>query len=1016
MTALKAPVEKATSGPNAAKISANGDIVRVISNGDCCAQRDVQSTKSTKSSELDLWDRALTKLQESEEDRDIISIVQEFAKKSTNDSVKDLAKNIKESMEQKINDQQIDQEQHGWKITIGQHKYSVREFVEKTVTILNKFVAVGDVAVSVDPVHAALPWAAVRFVLTVSGSGLYGVSYVGSELRSQIIFGLAKVTSLVLQCDMYRQLYMAPDPTLRRREDFLLPLETSIVQAYVKSLLFLGFAIQRQGGKNSVVSAPWKLGKMETELVIDIHQDTFLTKLRPVEDAAFDSHANEHDPRCHPDTRVDLLADIYEWADDPDGKCIYWLKGMAGTGKSTISRTVARKFADSGVLNASFLFKRGEGDRGKAARLFATIAIQLARQRRSLAQHIRNAIEADPGIAGKAMKEQFEKLITQPLEKMAGDSPNPLTVVIVVDAMDECDSDSDTQALIGLLPQTKQLISVRLKFFVTSRPEYLIRLKFSNISGTYQDLVLHQVDERVIENDISTFLKYELSRTRDDHNRLTSHDKPLSLDWPGQTNLQILTKMAIPLFIFAKTVCRFISDDKLGHPEKQLKKILEYQTRSHISKLDATYSPVLDRLVVDLSKSDKDDVIREFREVIGSIVVLSRPLSTACLSNLLRIDKEDIHNRLKLLHSVLDIPSDAKAPVKLFHLSFRDFLVDPKNRDENPFWVDEAKTHEKLTTNCIQLLSESDKLKKDICGLQMLGKHRIDIEKQTIENCLPPEVQYACLYWVYHMKGSQVMLHDGHQAYRFLQCHFLHWLEALSLIGRISESIGLIDELQTVVDPDNGASVTQFLHDAKRFILNCRAAIDQAPLQVYSSALIFAPKKAVIRERFQEYISWVEPKPIMEYNWNPCLQTLEGHGHWVTSVAFSGDGKLIASGSHDKTIRVWETATGALQQTLKGHGDSVTSVAFSGDGKLIASGSDDKTIRVWETATGALQQTLKGHGDSVTSVAFSGDGKLIASGSDDKTIRVWETATGALQQTLKGHGDSVTSVAFSGDG
>jgi len=155
---------------------------------------------------------------------------------------------------------------------------------------------------------------------------------------------------------------------------------------------------------------------------------------------------------------------------------------------------------------------------------------------------------------------------------------------------------------------------------------------------------------------------------------------------------------------------------------------------------------------------------------------------------------------------------------------------------------------------------------------------------------------------------------------------------------------------------------------------------------------------------------------IWQVHLGTLLLTCQGHTDWVRSVAFSPDGRTLASGSDDQMVRLWEVSTGSCTMTLQGHTNLVRSVAFSPDGRTLASGSDDQTVRLWEVSTGSCTMTLQGHTSWVRSVAFSPDGRMLASGSDDQTVRLWEVSTGSCTMTLQECINRVRSVAFSPDG
>jgi len=421
------------------------------------------------------------------------------------------------------------------------------------------------------------------------------------------------------------------------------------------------------------------------------------------------------------DTRVELRKQIMDWCDDLNSKCIFWLNGMAGTGKSTISRTIAQELAEKKRLAVSFFFTRGKRDVSHARMFFTTIAAQLANSLPVLRTSISDAIDNNADIFQQGLREQWKQLILNPLKIAPTQS---IQLVVVIDARDEYDSMQDIQLILQLIAEAKDLATVQIKIFLTSRPEIPIFDGFRQLSGeVYQDFILHSIPLDTVNADISTFFRQKLSPLKAKHRLGTS--------WPDELTIERLVERAAGLFIYAATTLRFIQDGIDG-PEEQLSLILS-TTKSSLSAtehLDGIYTTLLQHSVLGKRGfQDCEQLAGRFRQVVGSIVVMFNTMPARNLAQLLQIPFQMVSRTLDCLRSVLKVLEDETQYVGLFHLSFRDFLLDSQRCSDSRFQIDEKERHTSLFRKCMEHISH---LRENICGLWGPGALITEIPHDTI--------------------------------------------------------------------------------------------------------------------------------------------------------------------------------------------------------------------------------------------------------------------------------------------
>ncbi|KZP22956.1 hypothetical protein FIBSPDRAFT_1043298 [Athelia psychrophila] len=719
---------------------------------------------------------------------------------------------------------------------------------------------------------------------------------------------------------------------------------------------------------------------------------------------------------CTEGTRVDVIQQIDTWI-DTDSR-VFWLNGSAGTGKSTIAFTVAKSFKERGVLGASFFCSRDDAKCSNHKLIFPSIAYQLALLNPSFGQYLSDVVKRRPEIIYADVAYQLQELIVDPLATM----PDSIArCIIVIDALDECKDDSAISAILAAVSRYIWQLP-GLKIFVTSRPERNINLGFSEpvLQDATHHFVLHEIELPAVEADIKTYLAPQLRRIQDQYEIRES--------WPSSKEVNSLSKLSYGLFIFAATSIKFIQDQNYDDPEGQLTRILSNTSPTSGELSDPRHH--LDRLYLQVLMNSHPKISSSLAErlkiVIGTIVLLQDPLSLRSIEQLLkmegtnRFDIISMRQTLIRLHSIILVPRDDNRVVRALHPSLFDFIIDPARCTRSELLVDRDQQHALLLVACLRKMQS---LKRNICELSdpnALNNEVVDLSTR-IAQFIPQELQYACRHWGTHCMRATISEEALLLLHTFCSEHLLFWLEICSLLGDLRSQLDILNAVQRAVqkngDTEQHLTTIALLTDCERFIREFFPVISTACAHVYDSALMFAPQESALRECYSMQLPRfkVMNRP---QRWDACLRTMEGHPFPVHSVTFSLDGRRILSASFDKTLRLWDTVSGAHLNTLKGHTQSVESASFSPDGTFIASGSADHTVRLWDAVSGAHLKTLEGHWEAVKSVKISPDGGRVASGSLDGTIRVWTIMSGAHLRINESADkvSSVSSVAFSPDG
>jgi len=501
-------------------------------------------------------------------------------------------------------------------------------------------------------------------------------------------------------------------------------------------------------------------------------------------------HSSGDRQGCLRGTRREILSQLEDWLEDKQGQRVFWLNGLAGTGKSTIAQTFAEITFAEGKLGASFFCSRDFEDRSNIRMIFPTLAFQLAYRYPSFREQLLQVLRANPGIGQESLCPQMEKAIVGPLKA------SRISTLIIIDALDECKDNEPASAILSVLSRYVDEIP-EVKFFITGRPEPPIRSGFrlKSLRPITEVLRLHDVERSLVDGDIKLFFRTRLSDITK-----TRSDCDFTQDWPTSSDIDILCKKAAGFFIYASTAVKLIGFKHCA-PAKQLEQIIslpQSTAREGRSGIDLLYTQVLEQALGDIGTDGEDDeILTSLRAVVGAVLLVFNPLSVKALSDLLGVS--NISTTLRSLHSLLLVPDGPEDPIHAFHKSFPDFLTDNRRCKDKRFFVEPIIHHAEILLSCLSLMQR--KLKRNICDLDNYTVLSNIKDLSTMQKAhIGDGLEYACHFWTKHLLGTP---HTGPYAEevqraidQFFTTNLLHWIEVLALTRNLGAGVYAMNDVE----------------------------------------------------------------------------------------------------------------------------------------------------------------------------------------------------------------------------